>query len=223
MRKTERFYVTLKDFQDKRHTLTEKYEKDLEGMKRYQGSSGYDQDVRKREKQYQEDLSRLQNEARPELMKIVSEMAERIDKRTMKIPTEEQLRLLQTMKLRENISLEECRRVAETVKDCPLAVSVVNDVARKHGHLYDFNSLCRELSSQRASDLVKGMMKGADDFLQYDTLKVGRIANKHYEITTGVTEPVRRRDLFSDIDGCYSEVCGMDYGTRKQLSEIVDD
>lgn len=220
---TDLLYVKAKQFQDKRAEIIEKYEEDLRSFERFKGSKGYDEDTKKLTEKYEKELSALIDEYRPGFLIALGGMMDAIGKRTVSAPTTDQVNLLNLLKLKKKVTLEECQRIAEAVKDNPIAVSVVTEIAHDHGILQGFSHLCPEMSSQTASDIVTGMRDGIEDFLQYDTTRASRLANQYYENHYGSADrPLTKRRLFTDKEDFYREEMGLDRESLKRFSEIVD-
>jgi hypothetical protein len=145
-----------------------------------------------------------------------------VGRRSVTAPTNDQINLLNVLKMKKKVTLEECQRTAEAVKDNPIAVSVVTEIAHDHGIMQSFDYLCPEMSSQRASDIVTGLKNGLEDFLQYDTTRASRLAKKYHEEHYGAVEGgLTKRKLFTDQADFYREE-GFDPETLRQFSEIVD-
>lgn len=220
---TELFYTKSKQFQDKRTQLMSDYESAVQNLERFKGSQGYDEDLKKLTEKHEADLSALIEEYRPSFHTIFGGMMDAIGKRSLSAPTNEQVNLLNVLKMKKKVTLEECQRTAEAVKDNPIALSVVTEIAHDHGILQSFDNLCPEMSSQRASDLVTAMRDGLEDYLQYDTTKASRAVKKYHEEHYGQTDsPLTKRTLFTDKDSFYRDEIGFSPETLKQFSDIVD-
>ena len=145
-----------------------------------------------------------------------------IGRRSVSAPTNDQVNLLNVLKMKKKVTLEECQRTAEAVKDNPIAISVVTEIAHDHGIMQSFDYLCPEMSSQRASEIVTGMKNTLEDFLQYDTTRASRLAKEYHDTHYGATEGgLTKRRLFTDQADFYREE-GFDPETLRQFSEIVD-
>ena len=224
IRNTEAFYVNAKKFQQEREKLVSEYEKTLKGMKRYEGSSGYKEDLEKLQKKHSEALTALQDEYRRSLRIIMSGMSEAVSKRKVNPPTNEQLNLLHLLKMREKVSEEELDRIAEMVKDNGIAMGVVQEVANSNGIVRNYQAMCKEMSSSYAQKQIQSLGKGLEDWLLYDTKKSGRLAQKYYQDKYGLSpqEELPKRDLFEDMEGCFREIAGMDQEELKLFSQAVD-
>lgn len=222
IKNTELYFKKMKAFQDKRSEIMETYEKELQSIERFKGSTGYDDEKKKLKEKLEEDLSSLRDEYRPGLLVVLGGMMDAIGKRSVSAPTSDQVNLLSVLKMKRKVTLEECQRTAEAVKNNPIAVSVVTEIAHDHGIMHSFDHLCPEMSSQRASEIVTGMKNNLEDFLQYDTTKASRIAKDYHDRLYGETESgLTKRRLFTNQAEFYREE-GFDPETLRQFSEIVD-
>lgn len=219
---TELYYAKMKAFQDKRAELTEAHDKKVKSLERFKGSKGYEEDLKKENERFEAELTALRDEYRPGLLTVIGGMMDAIGRRSVSAPTNDQVNLLNVLKMKKRVTLEECQRTAEAVKDNPIAVSVVTEIAHDHGIMQSFDYLCPEMSSQKASDIVTGLKNGMEDFLQYDTTRASRIAKKYHEEHYGAVEGgLTKRKLFTDQADFYREE-GFDPETLRQFSEIVD-
>ena len=223
IKNTELLYAKMKQFQDKRVEIVDAHEKKLKSLERYKGSKGYEEELKKENEKYEKDLTALRDEYRPGFHTIFGGMTEAIGRRSVTAPTADQINLLNVLKMKRKVTTEELERTAEAVKDNPIAISVVTEIAHDHGIMRNFDSLCPEMSSQRASDIVTGMKNTLEDYLQYDTTKASRLAKEYYERQYGATEGgLTKRRLFTDQNDFYREEMGFSPEEFSQFSEIVD-
>lgn len=219
---TELYYTKMKAFQDKRAELTEAHDKKVTALERFKGSKGYEEDLKKENERFEAELTALRDEYRPGLLTVFGGMMDAIGRRSVSAPTNDQVNLLNVLKMKKKVTLEECQRTAEAVKDNPIAVSVVTEIAHDHGIMQSFDYLCPEMSSQKASDIVTGLKNSLEDFLQYDTTRASRLAKKYHEDLYGAVEGgLTKRKLFTDREDFYRAE-GFDPETLRQFSEIVD-
>lgn len=219
---TELYYAKMKQFQDRRLEILDGYEKSRKSLERFKGSTGYEEDLKRLEENLEKDLTALRDEFRPGFTVIFGGMIDAIGRRSISAPTTDQINLLSVLKMKRKVTLEECRRTAEAVKDNPIAVSVVSEIAHDHGIMNSFEYLCPEMSSQRASDVVESLRKETDDFLMYDTKRTSRIASKYYNDKYGTTDlPMKKRKIFETQEEFYEDL-GLGGDVMKQFSEIVD-
>lgn len=220
---TDLLYIKAKQFQDKRAEIIEDYEGRAQSLARFKGSKGYDEDLRKLQEKRDKGLTALIEEYRPGFLIVFGGMMDAIGKRSVSAPTTDQVNLLNILKMKRKVTLEECQRTAEAVKDNPIAVSVVTEIAHDHGILQGFDHLCREMSSQTASNIVTNMKNALEDYLQHDTTRASRLASQYYEEHYGATErELTKRRLFTDKESFYRDEVGLDAEAFRQFAEIVD-
>lgn len=220
---TELFYTMARRFQDERAELNGKYEKNLQALKRFEGSKGFSEDLKKLNEKHEGDLKKLIDEYRPGFQTVIGGMMDAIGKRSVSAPTADQVNLLSVLKMKKKITLEECERTAEAVKGNPIALSVLTDLAQDHGIMRNFNSLCPEMSTKTALEVVTGMRDGLEDWFQHDTTRASRLSKKFYEDRYGEYQgELSKRPLFSDKEGCYRDLAGLSPDDLQLFSEIVD-
>ena len=220
---SELYYTKMKEFQDKRVELTDAHDKKVKTLERFQGSTGYEEDMKEENKRFEDELKALRDEYRPTFNTIFSGMFEAIGRRSVSAPTNDQVNLLNVLKMKKKVTLEDCQRTAEAVKDNPIAVSIVTEIAHDHGIMHSFDNLCPEMSSQRASDIVTGMKQGLEDYLLYDTTRASRIVAKHNETMYGVTDvKLPKRKIFTNQEEFYRDTVGLEGETFRLFSEIID-
>lgn len=222
MKNTELFYRQAKTFQDKRAAIMDKYTSDTAALEKYKGSQGYAEELQQLQTKRDSELAALINESRPGMHTVLKSMLSNIESRTMPAPTTEQTNLLNVLKMKEHVTVEDCQRVAEAVKGCPLAVSVVTDIAHEKGILQSFDHVCTEMSSQRANQIVISLKNEIEDLLQHDTTKTARLAQRFASEHYGNVESnLTKRKLFNSEAEFYTSV-GLEGDTLQRFSEIVD-
>lgn len=223
MRNTEAFYQKAKRYQDERKAIVSKYENEVNRLERFKGSQGYDEDLKQLKENNRATLDALQAEYRPEFLDIIGGMMDSLGKRTMKTPTTDQLNLLSVLRMKKKISYEELSRAAQTVKDNPLAIDIVNEIAREQNIFHDFSDLCEEMSSEAVEKILNRMRNETEDFLKYDTDYASRQAIKLHENLYGITgqEP-KKAELFDTMEGCYQRFAGLNRKQLEMFQEIVD-
>jgi hypothetical protein len=224
IRNTEAFYARAKEYQDKRAQLVSDYEERLESLKKYEGSVGYEEDLKELQEAHINDLRALQDAYRLSLMTILKGMELTLSKRKINPPTNDQLNLIHLLKMRDKVSQEELDRVAEMVKDNGIACGVVQEIAKANGIMKNYESMCEEMSSSYAQKVINGIRYGLEDWLQFDTPKAGRFVNKYHNEHYGTPErKLQKRPLFKDMAGCFEDLAGLDYDGLLLFSEAVDD
>lgn len=215
-------YVYLKEFQKRRLKMMEDYDLAAKRLKRFEGSSGFVEDMNKLQKKLENDLKALQTEYRPKLQRIFERMEAAVDGRKMDPPEGWMVNMLQILRMKENVTSEDLDKVAESVKECGLALDVVDEIAKKHGILRSYSTR-GEMSSKHAREIIRGLRSGAEDFLQHDTTRSARIAaERHADLYNANIGPLRKRPVFDTAEGCYLEIGGISGDSLAQFRKIVD-
>jgi len=172
--------------------------------------------------QFSRDIQALQESYRPSINTILGGMMEAIGKRKVKPPTNDQLNILSLLKMKKSITEEDIQRTAESVRDNPFAVSIVEDIARDRGIRGSFKEFYDEMPSKIASETVSDLKDGLDDFLQYNTTKASRLVEKFQIDKYGsFSGQLTRRIPFNSKEEFYKGF-GLDEDSLKQFSVIVD-
>ena len=223
IKNSDLFYVKAKQYQEKRQEIVDEYEVRLKALERFKGSKGYEDELKKLKEAHEADLTTLQSEYRTTFLTIFGGMMDAIGKRSVSAPTTDQINLLNVLKMKKKVTLEDCQRTAEAVKDNPIAISVVTEIAQDHGIMISFDGLCPEMSSQKASDIVTGMRENIEDWLLYDTTKASRMAKRYHEEHYGASDTdLTKRTPFEDKTGCFRDLVGLEGDSVRQFTDIVD-
>lgn len=221
---TKAFYNKAMEYQTKRGKLVDEHEKKVKQMEPYKGSQGYDDYMEEYEKKFDAEYATLQSEYERSLNTILDGMEHNINKRGMKAPTAEQVNLINMLKMKENITEQDCDRVANMVSDNPIALDVVQEVAHKHGISKPYASMCKEMSNKAATNVVNGIRHDLNDWIKFDTSYASRYFSDHYTKMYGDDgqNHLFKRKPFEDEDGCYKELAGISGDQLKLFADAVN-
>lgn len=225
MKNTQRLFEHAKQFQGERAAIVEKHEKELQRLNRYAGSSGYEKELKQEKKRFENELSELQAKYSAHFTSILQLMAHSIDRRTLTPPTDEQMRAVEAIRLRKHVSEEELSRVAQLLKDTPLALALLDDLAEEKGHLRRFARLCPEMTNEAARRTIQRLSEGLRDFLKFDTSKAARFEEKYHSELYGRDKKPRelpKRRLFESEADFYRDFARLDDVGLKQLEAAVN-
>ena len=210
LKNTELFFKTVKKFQDGRNDINSTYEKRMKELERTKGSQYYVDESAKAQTERDNALKALKAECGESLNGTLEKMARTNRQRPMKAPTAEELNILQLLKLKDNISEQELESAAIALKGNPTCLSALTEISRKAGYLRGYNHYAesKEMSIEETEGALRQLAKNVDDFLQYDTRKTARIAEKyqrdHYG--KGESRPLPKREQFSDLREAMKEL-----------------
>ena len=213
MRNSENLFFHAKKYQDERAAIVEAYEKKLASLEDAKGSKLYEKESMKAAADRDNALSSLKAEYISGFNSILQEMRNASDSRGATPPTEEELRLVQALKLKETVTQGELDRIANAVKNNGICLSIVQETARKNGIFRDYIALCTEKAMPAAGvdECLKILGNGIKDFMESDTSKTARLYREHYERLYGSTgqEPAKKRPLFDTKEGFYSVIMNL--------------
>lgn len=135
MNRTKVYYDTVVSFRENLRKISKDYNAGLSRIEKYKGSPAYDEELKAIEKKRKADIEQAQQQARQAFTGVLSGMREAATSRPMTAPTQEILSVLQVLKMRSKISADELQQAARTVGECPLALSVLDELAQDHGHM----------------------------------------------------------------------------------------
>lgn len=105
----------------------------IKAQERYKGSAGYDSDVAVIKQEATKKMTELKKTARDKIDKIGEDMKKNAFTRTTKAPTTEMVSTLQILKmLGEDVTPNDINNYMEVMKDTPIAMRVLNQIAEKN-------------------------------------------------------------------------------------------
>ena len=217
-----RFYIKAQEFQDKRDAINQEYSDTMQKIKNTRGSEYYTEASRKARDKKAAALSALKAEYAPVFNSILDSMESVNESRPMAAPSQEELNVVTMMRMKEAPTENELITAANAVKGNPTALSIINEIARKNGVLRNFASLNTERSIAYINDVISSLRAGVSDFMEHDTQRAARLYAQHRErmYNDGDIELPARAN-FSDPDGCFAEIGGMDAATVSALEAAV--
>ena len=129
MNRTKEYHDVTKEFRKALSVIWDNYDKKMQSLEQYKGSNGYNDDKAKAEKERDIAVYNTQQEYKTKFNEIIQGMRKSATSRSMIPPTAEQIALLQVLKMRENITRDELEQAGRTLKDCPAALSVLQEIA----------------------------------------------------------------------------------------------
>ena len=155
MKQTERFYNHVRWFKDAQNEIESEYSRTLADAERFKGSEAYREIKAKADETRAAALKKERQTAYKAFREIFAAMRANVTGRKITPPTQEQLAILQALKMRTSLTADEVKQAANCMSDCPLAVSVLSDLAKDKGlkvHL-DTGTLSTSYLMERISSL----------------------------------------------------------------------
>lgn len=132
MSNTQNYYDAYKTFRTGLDSINSAYEDSLSSIEKYKGSEGFEEHKKQFQEKRKNEIENLRATVRPKMFKAIDDMQETAINRKMKIPTEDEIRLLEILKMRDSVSRDELLQAARTLADCSSALSVLDEIARKN-------------------------------------------------------------------------------------------
>lgn len=224
---TDLFYGTAAEFQRKRRDINDAYEKTMQGLEKAKGSQLYADESKKAADARDASLKALRKEYADRFNASIRCMRDANSKRGTIAPTEEGLRIIQAMQLKEQITERELTAIANSVRDCPLLLSIVQEKAAKNGILRNYTGFYTAdvMPAEYAENTINALVRGVNDFMERDTAKAATIARERQERLYGAAkdaQPLPKRPLFNSKQECFKEIIGIDGAEYTAFCAAVD-
>ena len=132
MKLSEQFHQAVQQYHDRLREITRQYENEMKGLQRFEGSAGYEEDVKSAQQERDKETAALRQEYGPRFDSILNGMEKAAQGQPMTAPTQEQLATLEVLKMRERLSRDELQKAMNSMADCPVALGVLRELAQKH-------------------------------------------------------------------------------------------
>ena len=224
---TTLFYTRAKEYQDKRKGIIDEYEKRLESLETAKGSKYFEDETKKAEDKKDEALKALKEEYGGYFNTHFEAMSKANASRSMTPPTDEELRTLQLLKMKDKPTEAELAAAANTLKGNATCLSVLTEISHNAGYMrgYDNYSETKEMPVDTAEKIIKGLASSVREFMEYDTPRAARVAAEYHAQHYGANPDapaLPKRPLFEDKAGCFYEVCGLAGDTLTAFENAVD-
>lgn len=116
--------------------ITGAYDKAVQSLDDFKDSASYPAKLGALKAAHTAALDALRIEHRPLLVAPLASMRKEVEKRmgALKLPTAEQIVLLQVLQMRTSVPKSELDRAAKMLEGCPTGLAVLDDIAEKSGH-----------------------------------------------------------------------------------------
>ena len=129
--RTKFFYERATHYRQALRDIWAEFDTAAARLEQYRGSKGYEEQIEAAEKDRDERVKALQAETRADFNVILAGMRQSATSQEMNPPTAEQLALLQALQMRERVSRDELMQAARTLKECPVALSVLQEIGER--------------------------------------------------------------------------------------------
>lgn len=211
---TTNLYRAVADFMTARSEAIEEYLLMIRRFASAKGSQMYIDEMDKAEKKRDKIISDAQAIARREIRETLQAMADKADRIQMQAPTEEQLRILQMLKMKEKLTEAECVGAANAMNGNAAALALVDELAAKSGVLH--TSFVRSLAVKTydpatARQAIRELGATCYEIVSNETgaKKAALLAKQWHQKVHGSTfDPYElpQEEAFADEDDFYSQM-----------------
>lgn len=223
---SEKFFEKMKEYQDIRAGIIERFEKRMKTLESANGSKYYEEEVKKATDQRNNDLKELKSSKGVYLFNILDLMESKSNERKAEAPTEEQMRLLQTATTMRVIDEEYLDSVAYALKKNPSCLIALEDFAAANGLNKDYRSLMddKKMSVERTRTTIQNLRKSIDDFVETDqNTNIERIIKSRAERYGETGDSIPKKREFTDKNSMYEIIAPwMDSESVEAFCAAVD-
>lgn len=170
-------------------------------------------------------LSALKDEYREYFRISLDAMAKANGSRGMTPPTDEELRLVQLLKMKDSVTQQELDAAANTLKGNGTCLAILTEIAHKQGFARGYNNYAetKEMPVDVAAEQVKSLAGWLNDYMEHDTGRAARLAQEHNaRMYGGGQDPLPKRPLFETKEQCFYEIARMGGDTLTAFCAAVD-
>lgn len=221
------FFERARQFQVKRAAVVDAYGKRIKALEDTKGSKYFSDETKKAEDTRDEALNALKEEYRQYFNTIIDAMRKANASRKMKAPTEEELRILQLLKMKDKPTQTELTTAANALKGNAACLSVLTEISHTAGYAngYMTYSDAKELSVDTVDKALTGLCEAVKDFLEYDTSRAARLERNYNEANYGKdpnAPELPKRRLFETKNDCFEIVGRIGGDTLTAFCDAVD-
>lgn len=224
---TEIFYEYAAQYQQKRKRVIDEHESRVKYLERYRGGKHYAEDLKKLNEKKDEEINALKDDYMLKIGKVLKDMTENNEKRGINPPSDENMRIVKTLKMRDKLTVQELDRAANSLKGDDLSLSILTELARKNGivrnYQRDYGGYDMPVSD--VAETIDGIRVNLRDFMDYDTTYASRAARAHHDELYGADPnpaPLPKRPLFENKYECFEQLAGLSDNNFNRFSAAVN-
>lgn len=202
MTNTQRYLNSIKGFRKDLQEVNDKFRPEYERLERFKDSGSYAQSKKLLDDRRNAEVEELRREYADRLKSAVDAMEKTYMNRPASAPTQEQLSVLQALKLRDRVSRDELRRAAQTMRGCPVAERALEEIARKSGEIL---GLEQEISSDTVRENLHSLRVNAGRFvskLQAPNSRREHMSRSDWDMFRLDTDPADENDCLRIFGLC---------------------
>ncbi len=165
MSNTSNYFSTVQKWRSGLRSINSVYDERRKNLERFKGSAGYDSDLKDLEAERAEEIKTLRVEVGSAFQSTIADMRVKAGtSRPFTAPSQEQLAILQALKMCPQVSLEALNRAAVSMAGNSLCLSVLDGIAQETDHnSVRYNT---EPSTKEINDCIESLEKDARGMLR---------------------------------------------------------
>lgn len=212
MKNTKSYFFNVTGFIDDMAEIWQRYDSEAKRLEKYRGSEGYNAGMKRAEAERDEAVKEMRNTYRKRFADTISKMKDALDHRPIVFPTQEQAAMLSVLQMRETLTRDELDRTADQMAGCPVALSVLDDLAKKHKIIHGRYN--QELDPGWFSEKVATLERKANELLQAGVDAAGR--RKPEDVVScmeqyGVFWPIKKDVASGGLNNTQTDVAKIEY------------
>lgn len=223
MKNTDIFYRHVLQFQEKRQAIADEYERAIGEVRQYEGSKFFADVCEKARGMRDKALTDLQAEYRVAFGEDLQAMREASSKRKAKALTGEQLRILQTLQMRDGVTRDEVEAAAHAMKGNLSALTILSGLAQKSGLRGVMRFYDGAMARDDTADVLQALENGTRDFLASDVGRAARIAARYRQRVYGASGvALPKRKPIETKEACFQMLASLNPDRLNSFSVAVD-
>ncbi len=211
MTNTEWYFSITRKYREGLNRINGKFDKQIANKKRYAGSAGFETDAKKIEQARAAEIAALRDDCRDDFDRCIAAMQKNVQARPIVAPTQEQLAILQVLKMKERVTRDDLEHAAISMGDCGLALDVLQELAHKH-EILGFHA-STGVSDAFVLDSIRAFAKSARTTLSLDRTNQRRELIRGSEGADGRLPSFENISKFRlDVDPKSAQECAARWG-----------
>jgi hypothetical protein len=205
---TFRYFNTIQQHRDGLRRIDEEYAPRLDALEQHKGSEYYKSERKHLTEMRQREVDALRAESTKLLESACDDMERTYLEKPSPVPSAEQLGLVQALKMRDNVSMDELRQAANTVRGVPSLERVLSELATKNGYAM---ALAPEMSSDEIQNAIHRLRVGGGTMihrLEHCDDRKRHMDNSDWNMFMYDSDPADEADtlrIFGQITGADAE------------------
>lgn len=222
------FFSIAKEFQDARKKISDTYKGRMRFLERTKGSEYFTEESKKAEEEKKAAAAALREQYASRLYTAIEAMELVNNNRKAIPPTEEELRLIQLLKMKDSLTENELHEAAMTLKGNPSCLAILSELSRKNGYWQGYDSYYEsdKMSKETTLRIIQRIKDNMRDFLETENnAAVQRVIenrNNLYGVDPNAA-PIPERRIFETKAECYEELAHLSPDSLPAFTAAVDE